>query len=87
MRYYKIIEDDYIKGIGNGCGGNEITEKEYNEINEIIKNKPQSEIYGYKLKSDYTWEEYELPPKEETKELSEIEQKAQAYDILIGEVK
>lgn len=65
MRYYKYIEDDYIKGVGIGCGGNEISENEYNEIMELIANKPISNVYGYKLKTDYTWEEYELPPKED----------------------
>ena len=85
MKYYKLIENDYIKGIGTGNGGIEITETEYNEIMEIIQNKPQSDVYGYKLKVDKTWEKYELPPKEEI-ELSEVEQKAQAYDILVGEV-
>lgn len=85
MRYYKYVEDDYIKGIGIGYGGNEISENEYNEIMELITNKPKSDVYGYKLKKDYTWEEYELPPKEE-EEISEVEQKAQAYDILVGEV-
>ena len=84
MRYYKIIENEYIKGIGQGYDGIEIEINEYNEIMEIIQNKPQSNTYGYKLKSDYTWEKYELPPKEE-EEISEIEQKAQAYDILVGE--
>lgn len=84
MRYYKIIENNYIKGIGTGHGGNEITEIEYDEIMGVIENKPQSDVYGYKLKIDKTWEEYELPPKEEIDKLSEIEQKAQAYDILTG---
>ena len=72
MRYYKLIENDYIKGIGTGCGGDEITEDEYIEIMELIMNKPKSDIYGYKLKVNKTWDEYESP--EETEELSEIEQ-------------
>lgn len=85
MRYYKIIENDYIIGFGQGYDGIKISENEYKELKEIVNNKPQSDVYGYKLKVDKTWEEYELPPKEET-EQTEIEQKAQAYDILVGEV-
>lgn len=41
----------------------EITESEYNAILDIIRNKPTArEGYNYRLKTDLTWEEYELPP-------------------------
>ena len=62
MRYYKIITDGYLVAIGNGCGGTEITEAEYNNLLEIIRNKPIAESgYDYRLKTDLTWEVYELP--------------------------
>lgn len=68
MRYYKIIENGYLVGIGTGAGGIEITEKEYNSILAHIQSCPIAEEgYGYRLKEDLTWELYELPivPEEE----------------------
>lgn len=64
MRYYKNIADDYIISIGTGAGGEEITESVYNELRGIIANRPTDapEGYGYRLKTDLTWELYELPP-------------------------
>lgn len=64
--------------------GKEITESEYNEILEIIKNKPIApDGYAYKLTDSLEWELYELPI-EEPEELTETEEKARAYDILMG---
>lgn len=68
MRYYKIIENGYLVGIGTGVGGIKITEEEYNSLLEHIHNRPDAEEgYGYRLKEDLTWELYELPivPEEE----------------------
>lgn len=49
--------------IGTGSGGAEITEDEYNEILSVIRSRPTPpEGYGYRLKTDLTWEQYELPP-------------------------
>lgn len=63
MRLYKDIQDGYICGIGQGYGGTEITESEYLEIVSVLNNMPEApEGYGYKLKTDLTWELYELPP-------------------------
>lgn len=46
--------------------GEEITEAEYNNILEIIKNKPIApEGYDYRLTVDLQWELYELSPVEE----------------------
>lgn len=72
MRYYKQINDEYIDGIGTGDGGTEITESEYNEIMTIIRNCPVREGYGYRLKTDLTWEEYEdpTPPPDPSEEVS-----------------
>lgn len=61
MRYYKQTEDGYILGIGTGNSGEEITETEYGEIMTVIRNSPVREGYGYRLKTDLTWEEYEDP--------------------------
>lgn len=65
MRYYKTIGNGYILSIGTGNGGTEITEQEYAEILDVIRNKPTArDGYDYRLKTDLTWEEYELPPVE-----------------------
>lgn len=66
--------------------GEVITEKEYDEIREIVHNKPVApEGYGYKLTDALEWELYKLPVVEETgEELNETEEKAKAYDILMG---
>lgn len=68
MRYYKQISDDYILSIGTGIGGIEITESEYNEIMEVIRNRPSAEGKGYRLRTDLTWEEYDLPPEPPVKD-------------------
>lgn len=67
MHYYKIIENNYIKSIGYGNDGVEISKEEYDDILYIIKNIPQSDEFGYKLKEDLSLEEYNLPPKEPAK--------------------
>ena len=81
MRYYKIIDGEYLKAIGTGRGGIEITESEYNEILAVIRNRPASEPgYGYRLKTDLTYERYEMPIEEEPEELTAEE----ALDIIVG---
>lgn len=63
MRFYKMINDGYIASIGTGAGGTEITESEYNEIMTAIQNKPEAtETTDYQLKTDLTWEAYEVEP-------------------------
>lgn len=83
MRYYKQLSDNYILAIGTGNGGEEITETEYNNIMTIIRNRPQAEGKGYKLKADLTWEEYDLPPEPEPSDDDEISN-GEALDILLG---
>lgn len=81
MRYYKMIIDGYLVSIGNGSGGTEITETEYNNLLSVIHNKPTApEGYDYRLKADLTWELYELPPMPEDDELSAEE----ALEIITG---
>ena len=82
MRYYKQIKDNYIASIGTGYDGDEITEQEYNEIMSAIQSCPNEEGKGYRLCTDLTWEEYDLPPVvlSDDDELSADE----AMDILLG---
>lgn len=82
MRYYKSIIASYIAGIGTGAGnGTEITESEYNAILDIIHNKPAaSETTDYRLKTDLTWEPYEIEPPDPDPELDDSD----ALDILLG---
>jgi hypothetical protein len=63
MRFYKTIADGFVVMVGTGNGGTEITEQEYAEILAVIRDKPTAqEGHDYRLKTDLTWEEYELPP-------------------------
>lgn len=83
MKYYKITSEDEVIAIGTGPGGVEITESEYNEIMAVIQNRPQADGKGYRLKTDLTWEEYDLPPKPEPSDEDELSD-AEALDILLG---
>lgn len=83
MRYYKQIIDNYLTAIGTGPGNIEITEAEYNQILSIIQNRPQSEGKGYKLKTDLTWEEYDLPLEPEPSDDDEISND-EAISIITG---
>ena len=80
MRYYKIINGEYLKAIGTGNGGIEITEAEYNELLSVIQNRPAPDPgYGYKLKNDLTYERYEMPPAEPEELTAE-----DALEIIVG---
>lgn len=83
MRYYKQIKDNFILAIGTGAGNTEITEAEYNEIMAVIQSRPTAEGKGYRLKTDLTWEEYDLPPEPEPSDEDEIPDSA-ALNILLG---
>ena len=62
MRFYRIVDGNYITAIGKGNLGSEITKTEYNEILAFIQTKPQNTATkDYRLKTDFTWEEFELP--------------------------
>ena len=81
MRYYKAINGDYITIIGTGKGGTEIAETEYNAILDIIRNKPPTtETTDYQLKTDLTWEVYEIDPPDPDPEMDDID----ALNILLG---
>lgn len=63
MRFFKLIENGYILGIGKGNIGEEIAEDEYNAIIAKLSEKPQrTETIDYRLKEDLTWESYEVEP-------------------------
>lgn len=68
MRYYKQLSDSYITAVGTGYGGEEITEAEYSTILSAIQSRPQAAGKGCRLKTDLTWEEYDLPPQPEPEE-------------------
>lgn len=69
MAFYKELSDDtnYIVSVSEGTiGENEITESEYETIMDAIGTLPSQpappEGFGYRLKTDLTWELFELPP-------------------------
>ena len=67
-KYFKNIEDDYIVSISTGCGAEEITQEEYDNILSVIRSRPIPEVgYDYRLRTDLTWEliEVEVVPDDE----------------------
>ena len=83
MRYYEILQDGYIISIGKGAGGENLTESEYTQILDSIRNKPAApDGYEYRLKSDLTWECLELPvaPDDADPDLTDSE----ALAIILG---
>ena len=83
MRYYKQIQDNYILAIGTGYGNDEISEQDYNESMSVIQSCPNEKGKGYRLKTDLTWEEYDLPPMPEPSDDDEISTD-EALNILLG---
>lgn len=68
MGYIKHVENGYIVSVQTNAplGTENCTEEEYNNIMNVLKNAPtQKDGYGYRLKEELTWEEYELPIVEE----------------------
>ena len=83
MRYNKQTSNNYIIAIGTGYGGTEISEAEYNDIMAIIQSCPVAEGKGYRLKTDLTWEAYDLPPVPEPSDDDELSD-TEALNILLG---
>ena len=81
--YFKQLQNNYIIAIGTGAGGTEITKAEYYEIMAIIQNRPVAEGKGYRLKTDLTWEEYDLPPEPEPSDEDELSD-AEALNVIMG---
>ena len=68
----KVVNNGYIVSVNNVGIGTEMTDEEYETIREALNNKPTKEGYGFKLKTDLTWEMFELP-KEEITEATETD--------------
>lgn len=76
MKYNKIVSDGYILSIttSDGKGHGNISELEYNEIREIIRNRPTAPGgYGYRLTESLVWELYEIPPVEVDEDATEAD--------------
>lgn len=85
MNAYIISENGYIQRVeASTCGGGQkITEAEYNAILAVIRNRPAAEGKGYRLKTDLTWEAYDLPPEPEPSDADELSD-AQALNVILG---
>ena len=82
MKYYRNELNGYIISIFTGCGEIEITKEEYDNIMNLIKNRPIAEDgYVYILKTDLTWELIEVETKEEEPTMEEY---AEVGKILLG---
>lgn len=84
--YYKHVENGYISGIGfcTDTVQDSISQAEYNEILTVIRSCPTSpDGKGYRLKTDLTWEAYDLPPEPEPSDEDEIPTD-EALNILLG---
>ena len=80
MRYYKMIEDGIVVGIGSGTGGVEILQEEYESLFQIILSKPMAPVgCELVLTTALQWESRPLPP-EEDEELTDT----QALEIITG---
>ena len=84
MRYFEIHNNGYIVGVGKGDIGLEITEERYNAVLSALPLKPPAtEDTDYLLTVDLAWEAYSIPPAPPPEPTPE--DKAEAYDILMGE--
>ena len=83
MRYYKQTENGYITAAATGHGGTEITETEYGEILAAIQNRPAAAGKGCRLKTDLTWEAYDLPPEPEPGDEDELTD-SEALNCILG---
>lgn len=67
-------KNGYILSVQIGGGGTPITDEEYDLIIAAIKSRPKApEGYGYHLKTDLTWELYELPAPDPDPEITDSE--------------
>lgn len=82
--YKKVVIDGYILGVGTVVSGGNVNQREYGEITEKLLSMPTApDGYTAKLRDDtLEWEIIETPPAPEPE--ASIEDKAEAYDILMG---
>lgn len=79
--YFMNEKDGIVLSVQKGGGGTAITEAQYEAIIKAIQNRPvPPEGYGYRLKTDLTWELYELPAPDPDPEISDEE----ALSIILG---
>ena len=83
MIYFEKDSNEYIISFGQASAtiNTEITKERYEAIKQAVSEKPSAEGNGYRLKTDLTWEEYDLPVPSEDDELSDEE----ALSIITGE--
>ena len=85
MRHFKTIKNGYIQTIGTGHGGIEISEEEYKELYGTFMNCPIDTGCIYELNAEtLTWEQTGTYSNVEDSAMSETEEKAMAFDILMG---
>lgn len=72
MKFYKQITDGYIVAIGTaegtaeGAVAGEITQAEYEQLEAMIAECPAApEGKYYRMKTDLTWELYDMPIEQE----------------------
>lgn len=83
MGYTIDINGGYILGVGRCKGSGNSNAAEYSSVIAALNNCPRRENYGYRLKTDLTWEEYELPPTPVPSDVDEITDE-EAYNIIMG---
>lgn len=77
-------KNGYIVCVGNGAGGIEISDERYAAIIQAFENKPQpTETVDYRLKTDLTWEAYEIDPNPEPEPKPDLDD-SELVDILLG---
>ena len=90
MKYFINTEEGYIVALSTGAGETEVTEAEYRELLDMIRNKPSAEGKGYRLTTAKTWEEYDLIPvpideaPSAEERLAALEEELRAAKILLG---
>lgn len=81
MRYYKIIDNGYIKSVGTGASGVEITQNEYAAVMAAIGGKPpRTDTTDYRLTTELEWESYEVPPPDPNPDLDA----AEVFELIFG---
>ena len=79
--YYKAIADGFIVTIGVGDSGVEISKAEYNELMQMIRNKPaKTGTTDYKLSENLEWVPYETEAPDEDADIDPDE----ALSIIMG---